>query len=106
MQVQFKYEELLNLYLGKPTRGKAKFSSPVIKQYQSTVNKLQNAGSITDLRQRKSLDLHELKRDLGGKFAVRVNMQYRIILSFVSEAGQLLGGPITIIEIEDLTNYH
>ena len=29
---------------------------------------------MTDLRQRKSLDLHELKRDLAGKFAVRVNM--------------------------------
>lgn len=79
MQVQLKYEELLDLYLGKPTRKKAKFSSAVTKQYQSTVNKLQNAGSINDIRQRKSLDLHELKRDLAGKFAVRVNMQYRII---------------------------
>ena len=106
MQVQFKYEELLNLYLGKPIRGKAKFSSAVIRQYQSTVNKLQNAGSITDPRQRKSLDLHELKRDLVGKFAVRVNMQYRVIFSFVSEIGEPFGGPLTIIEIEDLTDYH
>ena len=101
MEVRFKYEELLNLYLGKPIRGKAKFSSTVIRQYQNTVNKLQNAGSIADLRQRKSLDLHELKRGLAGKFAVRVNMQYRIVFSFVSETGQM-----TIIEIEDLTDYH
>lgn len=106
MQVQFKYEELLNLYLGKPVRGKANFSSAVVKQYQSTVNKLQNAGSISDLRQRKSLDLHELKRDLAGKFAVRVNMQYRLIFSFVSETSEPPDGSITIIEIEDLTDYH
>ncbi len=70
------------------------------KAYQKTIRKLDAANSLAILRQNKSLNFHPLKRDLEGKYAVRVNMQYRIILSIDDE------GEIQILLIEQLTDYH
>jgi plasmid maintenance system killer protein len=47
------------------------------------------------------LDVHPLKRDLAGKFAVRVNMQYRVVFSLHADTDEL-----EIIEVEQLTDYH
>lgn len=55
---------------------------------------------LVALRSFKSLNLHELQDDLAGKFAVRVNMKYRIVFSWSSE------NKLEIIEIEQLTDYH
>ncbi|QJD78452.1 hypothetical protein [Spirosoma rhododendri] len=41
-----------------------------------------------------------MKRDLEGKYAVRVNMQYRVIFSIDEE------GEIQVLLIEQLTDYH
>jgi plasmid maintenance system killer protein len=54
-----------------------------------------------ELRQNKSLDFHPLKRELAGKFAVRVNMQYRVVFSLHADADE-----IEIIDVEQLTDYH
>ena len=48
----------------------------------------------------KGLNLHELKRDLAGKYAVRVNKQYRVVFTWTKE------GALEIIDIEDLTDYY
>ena len=75
-------------------------SAAVLKAYQRTIRKLDAAESIVVLKQNKSLDFHRLKRDLTGKYAVRVNMQYRIVFSLTQE------GLLEIIDIEQLTDYH
>jgi len=80
--------------------GKQPFSAAVIKAYQKTIRKLDAAESVTILKQNKSLDFHPLKRELAGKYAVRVNMQYRIVFSLNQE------GELEIIDIEQLTDYH
>ncbi|WP_461070201.1 type II toxin-antitoxin system RelE/ParE family toxin [Spirosoma horti] len=80
--------------------GKQPFSAAVLKAYQKTVRKLDAADSVTILKQNKSLDFHSLKRELAGKYAVRVNMQYRIVFSLTQE------GELEIIDIEQLTDYH
>ncbi len=99
MDVRFTRQELEDLFTGN-LRGKQPFNNEVIKQYRKVVNQLAAAPNLATLRMIKGLNLHELKRDLAGKFAVRVNMQYRIIFTWSSM------GAVEIIDIEDLTDYH
>ena len=59
------------------------------------------APSTVDLRMNKSLDFHMLTRGLSGKYAIRVNMQYRVVFSINKETDQ-----VDIIGVEKLTDYH
>ncbi len=81
--------------------GRQPFSEPVLKAYRKAVAKLEAAPSMVSLRQNKSLDLHGLKRDLVGMYAVRVNMQYRIVFSLDNQIGEA-----QVLHIEQLTDYH
>lgn len=100
MTVEFISEELLSLYIGNQ-KGKPKFQESVLRQYRKVIDLMLSVESITDLRQFKSLNLHTLERDLVGKFAVRVNMKYRIVFSLIEDEIQIEG-----ILVEDLTDYH
>ncbi|PRY40856.1 plasmid maintenance system killer protein [Spirosoma oryzae] len=99
MTIRFATQQLEDWFVGD-YQGKQPFSEAVLKAYQKTIRKLDAADSLAILRQNKSLNFHPLKRDLEGKYAVRVNMQYRIILSIDDE------GEIQILLIEQLTDYH
>ncbi len=99
MIIRFATQQLEDWFVGE-YEGKQPFSESVLRAYQKTIRKLDAAGSLAILRQNKSLNLHPLKRDLEGKYAVRVNMQYRVVLS-ISEEGE-----IQILLIEELTDYH
>ncbi len=100
MIVEFTSEELLNLYTGNQ-KGKPKFQENVLRQYRKVIDLMLSIESFNDLRQFKSLNLHALERELTGKFAVRVNMKYRIVFSLIEDEIQIEG-----ILIEDLTDYH
>ncbi|MEA5459253.1 type II toxin-antitoxin system RelE/ParE family toxin [Arcicella sp. LKC2W] len=100
MTVEFISEELLSLYIGNQ-KGKPKFQESVLRQYRKVIDLMLSVESITDLRQFKSLNLHTLERDLVGKFAVRVNMKYRIVFSLIEDEIQIEG-----VLVEDLTDYH
>lgn len=99
MIIRFATQQLEDWFVGE-YEGKQPFSEAVLRTYQKTIRKLDAAGSLAILRQNKSLNFHSLKRDLEGKYAVRVNMQYRVVLS-ISEEGE-----IQILLIEELTDYH
>ncbi|NBB20103.1 hypothetical protein GVN20_12125 [Runella sp. CRIBMP] len=47
-----------------------------------------------------SLRIHPLKKELTGKYAARVNDQYRLIFRLDEEE------TIEILTLEDLTDYH
>ena len=100
MKVRFRDEQLTDWYTGE-YGGKQPFSEIVLKAYRKAVDKLVAAPNLVILKQNKSLDLHPLKGDLAGRFAVRVNMQYRIVFGLIQETNLL-----EVIEIEDLTDYH
>jgi plasmid maintenance system killer protein len=100
MIVTFKTGELRDWATGNYS-GRQPFAEVVLKAYRKTIAKLEGADSTVELRQNKSLDFHPLKRDLAGKFAVRVNMQYRIVFSLHTDTNEL-----EIIEVEQLTDYH
>jgi plasmid maintenance system killer protein len=99
MTIRFATQQLEDWFVGD-YQGKQPVNEAVLKAYQKTIRKLDAADSLAILRQNKSLNFHPLKRDLEGKYAVRVNMQYRVILSIDEE------GEIQILLIEQLTDYH
>ena len=99
MDVRFTKQQLEDWFTGNFT-GKQPFNSEVLKQYRKVVNQLAAAPNLVTLRTIKGLNLHELKRDLAGKYAVRVNKQYRVVFVWTKESA------LEIIEIEDLTDYH
>lgn len=99
MTIRFATKVLENWFTGDYS-GRQPFSEAVLKAYRKTVNKLSVANATAELRQNKSLDFHPLKRDLAGKYAVRVNMQYRVVFALTNEGG------FEIIEVEQLTDYH
>jgi plasmid maintenance system killer protein len=100
MKVNFKNQELLDWYMGD-TKGKPKFQESVLKQYRKQIDRMQEAPSLQTLMQVKSAGIHPLKKELAGKYAAKVNVQYRIVFSVFDD--ELL---IENILIEDLTDYH
>jgi plasmid maintenance system killer protein len=100
MTVEFINEELLNFYTGN-LKGKPQFQENVLKQYRKVIDLILSVESFNDLRKFKSLNLHSLERELAGKFAVRVNKQYRIIFTLIENEVKIEG-----ILVEDLTDYH
>lgn len=99
MIVRFTKQQLEDWFTGNFT-GKQPFNSEVLKQYRKVVNQLAAAPNLATLRTIKGLNLHELKRELAGKYAVRVNKQYRIVFIWTKN------GMLEIVEIDDLTDYH
>ncbi len=99
MTIRFLNDQLEDWFTGNYS-GRQPFNEDVLKAYKKTVNKLATANSTIEIRQNKSLNFHPLKRDLEGRFGVRVNMKYRIVVALTQE------GSLEVIEIEQLTDYH
>lgn len=59
------------------------------------------APNFNELKKLNSLRIHPLKNELAGKWAARVNDQYRLVFRLLEEAGA-----IEVLILEDLTDYH
>jgi toxin HigB-1 len=103
MIIRFNNAYLQKLFEGKPLGKKPKYREDVILRFKKTVLMLQYAESIAQIRKIKGLNFETLKGDLKGYYSVRVNIQYRLILSV--EENDLLT-IADIIVIEDLTNHY
>jgi proteic killer suppression protein len=103
MIVRFNNTYLENLFESKPVTGKPKYSDEIILQFKKTILKLQFAENISEIRKFRGLNFEALKGDLKGYYSVRVNLQYRIILSLEKD------GSISVAEIiiiEDLSKHY
>jgi toxin HigB-1 len=102
MIVEFNNAYLQKLFEGKQTAGKPKYSKDVILKFKKTVLMLQNTESVNELRKFRGLNFEALKGDYKGYYSVRVDLQYRLILSV--EKGSVIITDVLIIE--DLTNHY
>jgi len=102
MIITFNNAYLQKLYEGKQVAGKPKYNQEVILKFKKTVLMLMNTGSINELRKFRGLNFEALKGDFKGYYSVRVDLQYRLILSV--EKDILVVSDILIIE--DLTNHY
>ena len=102
MIIQFNNAYLQKLFEGKQVSGKPKYSQDVIQKFKKTVLVLMNTESIRELRNFRGLNFEALRGDFKGYYSVRVDLQYRLILSI--EKGSVVVTDILVIE--DLTKHY
>jgi proteic killer suppression protein len=102
MIIKFNNAYLQKIFEGKHVSGKPKYSQDVIQKFKKTVLMLQFTGSIRELRNFRGLNFEALKGNFKGYYSVRIDLQYRLILSV--EKDSLVVTDVLIIE--DLTKHY
>ena len=102
MVVEFRNDYLQKIFEGKQVTGKPKYSQDIILKYKKTVLMLQYTESIKELRKFRGLNFEALKGDFKGYYSVRVDLQYRLILSIEKDSVVVTD----VLIIEDLTNHY
>jgi len=96
MIVKFNNVYLQKIYEGKQPGKKPKYSEGVILRFKKTVLMLQHAESITEIKKFKGLNFEKLKGDLNGFYSVRVDLQYRLVLSIEEDKSIVVADMIVI----------
>jgi len=102
MEVYFNNLYLEKLFTGVQVGGKPKYSEEVIEKFRKKVVIIQNAESINELKQLRSLNFEALKGDKKGIYSIRVDLKYR--LEFLIEKGKISLSEIVVIE--NLSNHY
>lgn len=103
MIIEFRNDYLQKLFEGKDVPGKPKYSKDIITKFKKTILKMQFADNIRQLSASKALNFELLKGELKGKYSVRVDYHYRLILSLQKGNSVALRD---ILIVEDLTNHY
>ena len=87
MKVVFRTTELADFYITPLDElvGKLPFQKDVIKQFKKKMQILIVIDSLDELRQFKSLNFEHLKGNRSHEYSIRLNLQYRLILSVLLE---------------------
>jgi proteic killer suppression protein len=83
-------------------KGKSKYDQVIKKKFRKTILLLRALKNLTEVRKIKGLNFEALKGNFKGKYSVRVDIKYRIILRI--EKDRILVEEILVIE--DLTNHY
>ena len=83
--------------------GKPKYSEELITKFKKTILMLKFTDSISELKKFRSLNFEALKGDFKGFCSVRVNIQYRLILSIEKDKSVVVS---EIVVIEDLSKHY
>ncbi len=103
MIVKFKNLYLQKLFEDDDIPGKPKFEKAVIIKFQKTIQKLEFAEDIKEIKAQKGLNFEGLKGKLKGFFSVRVDYKYRLILTLEKDDTMEI---TEIILVHDLTNHY
>ncbi len=105
MIVVFEKEYLKELYeTGQTSDKKYRFQPEIVKRYAKCIYLMQEANSIEDLYQFRSLRYEMLKGDKKGLSSIRVNDKYRIEFTVSSlENEETI---FTVCNIIELSNHY
>lgn len=103
MVIKFRTSYLEKLFEGKLVPGKPKYSEEVITKFKKTILMLKFTDSISELKKFRGLNFEALKGDFKGFYSVRVNIQYRLILSIEKDKSVVVK---EIVVIEDLSKHY
>jgi len=95
-------EHLEILYQGKKPKGKPRYNNEIVKKFIKTVDRLKFSDTIADIKAQRSLNFEALKGDLKGKYSVRVDIKYRLILRIESNRAIVED----VIIVEELSNHY
>lgn len=103
MTVKFKNLYLQRLFEEDEIPGKPRYEKIVIAKFQKTIQKLEFAENIKELKTQKGLNFESLKGKLKGYFSVRIDLKYRLSLTLDKEDKIEIN---EIIMVHDLTNHY
>ena len=98
MRFRFESEELRTLY--QTGKGGKRYSADIVRAFQRTMSIIKAASSEQDIRTFKGLRLEKLSGRRSHQHSLRLNAQWRLIISFV---GDSQGKVLLVVNIED---YH
>lgn len=99
VHVEYADEDLRRLAEDEDFRPKG-WSHDVIRAYRKKIQILLSAIDERDLTAMRSLNLEKLKGDRAGTWSIRLNDQYRLILTFHTT----VDGRVTVVL--EITDYH
>lgn len=99
MKIEYGDEELRRLAEEPDFRPK-QWGRDLVVAYRKKIQVLDGALDERDLRAMRSLNLEKLKGDRAGQYSVRLNDQFRLILTFHTEDD---GRVVVVLELVD---YH
>jgi plasmid maintenance system killer protein len=102
MIVQFDNKDLEDLYEGKTNRNTKKIDLLLTRKFIKTVKLLSYIENVQKLSQHDGLNFEILKGAYKGKYSVRIDSRYRLILRI--ENDRILLDRILIIE--ELTDHY
>ncbi|MCK4787879.1 MAG: type II toxin-antitoxin system RelE/ParE family toxin [Desulfobacteraceae bacterium] len=98
MDIRFRDSKLDRLAFDETYVGK--WSPALVRAYRKRVNQIRQASNQQVLYAFRSLRLEKLKGKMQGKYSMRINDQFRLIVRFAKKNGK---DTVIIIKIED---YH
>lgn len=98
MRVEYSNDELRRL-AGDAAFAPRKWSRDVVKAYRKTIQRILAATDERDLYALRGLRLEQLRGDRSGQHSMRLNDQFRLIVTFKTD-----GDRITVIV--ELVDYH
>lgn len=99
MRIEYDDEELRRLAEEADFRPK-QWGRDLVVAYRKKIQVLDSAKDERDLRAMRSLNLEKLKGDRTGRYSIRLNDQFRLILTFRTEDD---GRVVVVLELVD---YH
>jgi len=105
LEIVFKDQILLDLYLGKRTNDKLFKSNPLlVRKFQKTIIKISAIESFNLISQNRGLNYEKLKGNLMGYSSVRIDRKYRLIIKEVYD--EIIPQKIKYLEIVEISNHY
>lgn len=98
LRVEYQEDDLRRLAEDVDFRPK-RWGTDVVRAYRKKIQILYAAKDERDLRAMRSLRLEQLSGDRAGTSSIRLNDQFRLILTFVTENGR-------VAVVLELVDYH
>ena len=101
MIVKIENTYLEKLYSGKEIKGKPKYADQIISKFRKTIDQIKFTETLSELKKFRGLNFEALSGNFKGKYSVRVDIKYRLILRI--EQNKIV---VDEIIVEDLTNHY
>ena len=101
MVIKFENTYLERLYSGKEVKGNPKYPDQVISKFRKTIDQIKFTENLSELKKFRGLNFEALSGNFKGKYSVRVDIKYRLILRI--EQNKIV---VDEIIVEDLTNHY
>jgi toxin HigB-1 len=103
MRVIIEADYLEYLFVHGKSKGKPQFSYDIERTFIRRVIQISSSQNTNDLMAIKSLHFEKLSGNMEGKYSIRVNDGFRIILRIEKEADNIR---VEIVCIEEMNNHY